>query len=129
VIRVVAGYGIKMPRWEVQRLINSLVLWKGKSMSAIVTIGIDLAKNVFAVHGVDASGIWTNALRSTTGTLRWWRAKASRQSAWCSCAAWERPQRPRCPGFPKAPRSEATDSQYAPRSGNLILLVRMGRTV
>jgi len=70
VIRVVAGYGIKMPRWEVQRLINSLVLWKGKSMSAIVTIGIDLAKNVFAVHGVDASGIWTNALRSTTGTLR-----------------------------------------------------------
>jgi hypothetical protein len=25
-------------------------------MSAIVTIGIDLAKNVFAVHGVDAKG-------------------------------------------------------------------------
>ena len=25
-------------------------------MSAIVTIGIDLAKNVFAVHGVDATG-------------------------------------------------------------------------
>jgi transposase len=29
---------------------------KGKSMSAIVTIGIDLAKNVFAVHGVNATG-------------------------------------------------------------------------
>src|SRR5215212_9995266 len=28
---------------------------KGKSM-AIVTLGIDLAKNVFAVHGVDATG-------------------------------------------------------------------------
>ena len=25
-------------------------------MSAIVTIGIDFAKNVFAVHGVDATG-------------------------------------------------------------------------
>jgi transposase len=25
-------------------------------MSAIVTVGIDLAKNVFAVHGVDATG-------------------------------------------------------------------------
>jgi hypothetical protein len=29
--------------------------WKGKSM-AIVTVGIDLAKNVFAVHGVNATG-------------------------------------------------------------------------
>ena len=29
---------------------------KGKSMTAIVTVGIDLAKNVFAVHGVDATG-------------------------------------------------------------------------
>ena len=56
VIRAVAGYGIKVPRWEVQPLINSLVVWKGKSMTAIVTIGIDLAKNVFAVHGVDATG-------------------------------------------------------------------------
>jgi transposase len=27
----------------------------GKSM-AIVTVGVDLAKNVFAVHGVDATG-------------------------------------------------------------------------
>ncbi len=31
-------------------------LWKGKFMAAIVTIGIDLAKNVFAIHGVDATG-------------------------------------------------------------------------
>ena len=54
-IRAVAGYGIKVPRWEVRTLINSLVLWKGKSM-AIVSVGIDLAKNVFAVHRVDKSG-------------------------------------------------------------------------
>ncbi len=50
VIRAVAGYGIQVPRWEVQSLINPLVLWKRKSMTAIVAIGIDLAKNVFAVH-------------------------------------------------------------------------------
>mgnify|MGYP006187805677 CR=1 FL=1 len=44
VIRAVAGYGIQVPRWEVRSLINSLVVWKGKAMTAIVTIGIDLAK-------------------------------------------------------------------------------------
>jgi transposase len=55
VIRAVAGYGIKVPRWEVRTLINSLVLWKGKSM-AIVSVDLDLAKNVFAIHGVDESG-------------------------------------------------------------------------
>lgn len=31
-------------------------LWKGKSQTAIVTIGIDLAKNVFAVYCIDATG-------------------------------------------------------------------------
>lgn len=56
VIRTVAKYGIKVPRWEDRSLINSLVFWKGRSMSVIVTISIDLAKNVFAVHGVDATG-------------------------------------------------------------------------
>lgn len=55
VIRAFVGYGIKAPRWEVRTLINSLVCWKGKSM-AIVSVGIDLAKDVFAVHGVDESG-------------------------------------------------------------------------
>jgi hypothetical protein len=29
--------------------------WRGEIM-AIVTVGIDLAKNVFAVHGVDETG-------------------------------------------------------------------------
>lgn len=47
---------MQVPRWEVRSLINSLVCWKGKSTTAIVTTGIDLAKNVFAVHGVDATG-------------------------------------------------------------------------
>ena len=55
VIRATAGYGIQVPLWEARTLINSLVCWKGKSM-AIVSVGIDLAKNVFAVHGVDESG-------------------------------------------------------------------------
>lgn len=31
---------------------NHLFVWKGKAVNAIVTIGIDLAKNVFAAHGV-----------------------------------------------------------------------------
>jgi transposase len=55
VISAVAVYGIEVPRWEVRSLINALVLSKGKSMTAIVSIGIDIAKNVFAVHGVDAT--------------------------------------------------------------------------
>lgn len=53
--RTVAEYGIQVPRWEVRSLINLLACWKGKSVTDIVTIGIDLAKNVFAVHGVDAT--------------------------------------------------------------------------
>ena len=49
-VRCEAAYGNEVPRWEVRTLINSLQ--KGKSM-AIVYVGIDLAKNVFAVHGVE----------------------------------------------------------------------------
>jgi transposase len=52
-VRGKAEYGNEVPRWEVRTLINSLQ--KGKSMS-IVHVGIDLAKNVFAVHGVDEAG-------------------------------------------------------------------------
>ena len=52
-IRAVAVIGGLVPRLEVQRLVNSLL--KGKSMT-VVTVGIDLVKNVFAVHGVDATG-------------------------------------------------------------------------
>jgi transposase len=49
-----AATGNEVPRWEVLVLINVFAR-KGKSM-AIVTVGIDLAKSVFAVHGVDATG-------------------------------------------------------------------------
>lgn len=55
-IRAVATNCIKVPRWKVRFLINSIVLWKGESLTAIITIGIDLAKNVFAVHGEDSTG-------------------------------------------------------------------------
>ena len=44
--RAVAEYGIEVPRWEVFVCINHLR--EGKSM-AILYVGIDLAKNVFAV--------------------------------------------------------------------------------
>lgn len=42
VIRAIAGYGIQVPRCEVRTLINSLVCWKGNTMT-IVFVGIDLA--------------------------------------------------------------------------------------
>ena len=48
----VAVNGTKVPRWGV---ISHLMNRKGKSM-AIITVGIDLAKNVFAVHCVDENG-------------------------------------------------------------------------
>ena len=47
-------------------------LRKGNSTAAIVTIGMDLAKNVFAVHGVGATGKPALARPSVT------RAKLSR---------------------------------------------------
>jgi hypothetical protein len=40
---------------EANLFINSLVKLEGE-IRAIVTVGIDLAKNVFAVHGVDEAG-------------------------------------------------------------------------
>ena len=55
VMRAFAGYGNAVPRWEVQTLIHSLVSCNGKSV-AIVTRGIDRAKNDFVVHGVDEAG-------------------------------------------------------------------------
>jgi hypothetical protein len=42
---------------KLEIFINSLAFfWKGKSKSTIVAIGIDFAKNVFAVHVVGATG-------------------------------------------------------------------------
>ena len=48
-----AAVGDGVARWDCRILINSP--WKGKSMS-MVTLGIDLAKNIFAVHGVNENG-------------------------------------------------------------------------
>ena len=48
------------PRWGVRTLINLL---QKRKLMAIVTVGIDLAKSVFAVHGVNATG--KSALVST----------------------------------------------------------------
>ena len=48
-----AATGNEVPRWEVRTLINSL--GRG-SLVTIVCVGIDLAKNVFALHGVNATG-------------------------------------------------------------------------
>lgn len=45
-----------MPRWKVRSLFNSHGWWKLKSIYSIVTLGIVLAKKVFAVHGVDVTG-------------------------------------------------------------------------
>ena len=54
--RTAAEYGIQVPRWDVRSLINSLMCGRKTSVTDIVTFGIDLAMNVFAVHGVDATG-------------------------------------------------------------------------
>jgi transposase len=75
--------------------INSLVYWKGKSMN-IVTIGIDLAKNVFAVHGVDATGkpalVRPSVPRAKLlGVARPPRALAQSGCRCCyGCRAWQR---------------------------------------
>jgi len=47
-----AQNGNSVPRWEVLHLINSL---EGEIMP-ILTVGIDLTKNVFAVHGANETG-------------------------------------------------------------------------
>src|SRR5829696_7770332 len=48
----IAANGIEVPRWGCE---SHQLTRKGKSMS-ILYVGIDLAKSVFAVHGVDAHG-------------------------------------------------------------------------
>jgi len=48
-LTAVKRVGHEVPRWEVRTLINSLQ----REVMTIVHVGIDLAKDVFAVHGVD----------------------------------------------------------------------------
>ena len=53
--RRVAVYGNRVPRWRGESFHQLTCLFEGE-ITTIVTVGIDLAKNVFAVHGVDATG-------------------------------------------------------------------------
>ena len=55
-----------MPRWSCNSPSTSR---EGKSL-AIIRIGVDLAKNVFAVHGVDEAGGCTDAHRAARATAR-----------------------------------------------------------
>ena len=47
-----APYGISVPEWWIGETHHR----REPSMGEVTTIGLDLAKHVFQVHGVDASG-------------------------------------------------------------------------
>jgi hypothetical protein len=49
---------------------------------AVVTVGIDLAKNVFAVHGVDKNGnaVLVKPKVARAATLRYWDGSLFRRS-------------------------------------------------
>jgi hypothetical protein len=51
------AHGIYVPRWVAVMQARA----KEPSTMEISTIGLDLAKNVFQVHGIDATGevVWT----------------------------------------------------------------------
>lgn len=51
------------------------------AMGQVVTIGLDLAKSVFQIHGVDAAGeVVVRRRRSGAGNC--WRSSPSCQGAW-----------------------------------------------
>src|SRR2546430_5043117 len=58
------------------------------SMSEITTIGLDLAKHVFQVHGIDAQG--TTVLISDCGAGKCWRSSAAFPAVW---SGWKRVRR------------------------------------
>ncbi len=57
-------------------------------MSEITTIGLDLAKHVFQVHGIDAEG--TTVLRKRLGAGKCWRSSAAFHAVWLG---WKRVRR------------------------------------
>ena len=61
---------------------------------SIITVGIDLAKNVFAVHGVDDNG---NAARSRTAPREWPTTTKSVPAALRSMNPLSRPTQPSHP--------------------------------
>jgi hypothetical protein len=75
---------------EANLFINSLVSLEGEIM-AIVTVGIDLAKNVFAVHGVDEAGKAT-LVRPDVSRSKWLRV--ARPDRWMRWQPWL--ERDRC---------------------------------
>ena len=57
-----------MPRLTCMRMFNYDE--RGSPMNDVTTVGIDLAKNVFSVHGVDAEGAsWCCVAASAVGKL------------------------------------------------------------
>ena len=58
------------------------------SMNEITTIGLDLAKHVFQVHGVDAAG--ATVLRKQFGGRRFWRSSVDCRAVWWG---WRRVRR------------------------------------
>ena len=66
-----------MPRWECRSLINSL----GRGSHGYSYVGIDLAKNVFALHGVDEAGaVLLKQPKMARGKRRTSRTKTSKLS-------------------------------------------------
>ena len=55
------------------------------SMGEVTTIGLDLAKHVFQVHGVDAEG--ATVLRRQCGAGKCWGSSADCRAAWSD---WKR---------------------------------------
>ena len=58
-------------------------------MSEITTIGLDLAKHVFQIHGIDAQG--TTVLRKRLRRGKCWRSSAAFHAVW---SGWKRVRRP-----------------------------------
>ena len=57
-------------------------------MNEITTVGLDLAKNVFQVHGVDAEG--TTVLRKQLRRAQCWRSSVNYRAVWWG---WRRVRR------------------------------------
>src|SRR5262249_54472496 len=68
------------------------------SMSEVTTIGLDLAKHVFQVHGIDAQG--ATVLRKRLRPGKCWRSSAEFHAVWLG---WKRVQR-RTTGRASSPR-------------------------
>ena len=55
-------------------------------MQAITTIGIDIAKSVFQVHGVDADG--NVIIRRSSSGVMYWHSSRSYRDVWLALSLW-----------------------------------------